>query len=142
MTRPTIPASVIAQRGRPVSFIDGTKATLVCTFSSLMRIEEDFGSIATALAETQRGMTGPAFTSVASIMAACLQHEPARDGQSLADPETLRLLLDPMLFDDYSEAAGEAISAAFPAEADDKAGEGDPDPQPGSLGESGGTSPA
>lgn len=142
MPRPSIPAHVIAQRGQSVTFIDGSKATVVYTFSSLMRIEEDFGSIAAALAETERGMSAAAFTAVAQIMAAGLEHEHAADGASLSDVEYLRNVLDPMLFDPYSEAVGKAITAAFPAETDAEAGEGDADPQQDSLGESGGTSPA
>lgn len=141
MTRPTVPAHVIAQRGKTITLIDGSSAVVVFTFSSLMRIEDDFGSIAGALAAINENIYGKAFTSVANILASGLEHVERPDEVDLSDVETLRALLDPMKFADYSDAAGEAIKLAFPEVDDDaEAGEGDPDPQQDSLGESGTTS--
>lgn len=141
MSRLNIPASVLAQRGKPVKLIDDTTRTVIFTFSSLMRIEEDFGSVVGALVAIKQGTAGQAFTSIAQIMSAGLEHEQLEDGSRLSDPEVLRGQLDPSLFDDYSEALGEAIEAAFPA-AKEGEGQDDADPQPGSRGESGTTSPS
>lgn len=139
MSIPTIPPSVIAQRGKKITLIDGTIVTCVYTFSSLMRIEEDFGSVNGALAVVGQGSNGTAFTSVAQILAAGLEHEQTSDGQKLDDLDTLRSLLDPMKFNTYSDAVGAAIEAAFP-DAGESDGEGDTDPSKDSPGESGTTS--
>jgi hypothetical protein len=138
MARPIIPAHVIAQRGKPITLIDGSVETVVFTFSSLMRIEEDFGSVQGALAAVSQGARGEAFSSVAKILAAGLEHVRREDGE-LSDVEYLRCLLDPMSFTRYSDAVGAAIDAAFPDD-DAEAGEGDADPQKDSRGESGTTS--
>lgn len=142
MPRTSIPASVIAQRGRKITLIDGSEALAVCTFSSLMRIEDDFGSVQDALITVRQGAFGKAFNAVAQILAASLEHVERADGGNLGDVEQLRSLLDPMSFKDYSDAVGDAIDAAFPDVADDEAGEGDADPQMDSRGESGTTSPS
>lgn len=142
MSRPQIPASVIAQRGKRITLIDDREVAVVYTFSSLMRIEDDFGSVAGSLAEISKGESGQAFTSLVRIMAAGLEHERTEDGQQLDDTDVLRMLLDPMRFSDYSDALGEALAAAFPsAKADEQSGgEGDADPTTDSPGESGTTS--
>ena len=139
MARPQIPASVIAQRGKTITLIDDSTAVVVFTFSSLMRIEEDFGSVQGALAAVSQGSRGQSFSAVAQIVAAGLEHE-SRDEAQLSDVEYLRGMLDPMRFDEYSDAVGAAIDAAFPP-SDDEAGEDDADPQRDSRGESGTTSP-
>lgn len=143
MTRSSInvPADVIAQRGIPIKLIDGSEARAVVTFSTIMTIEEEFGSIADALAAINGGAMGKVFGGVASVLAACLEHEPPREQGRLDDVDVLRNLLDPMQFSTYVDAAGNAISAAFPAGDDAEAGEGDADPQQDSPGESGTTSP-
>lgn len=140
MARPSIPAHVIAQRGKKITLIDETDVSIVFTFSSIMRIEEDFGSVAGALAAVSQGEKGAAFTALAQIIAAGLEHATVGDGAHLSDVENLRAVLDPMRFEDYSDALGGAMEAAFPQ--DDKAGEGDADPQTDSPGESGTTSPS
>lgn len=140
MSRIAIPAHVIAQRGKKITLIDGSEVTVVFTFSSLMRVEEDFGSIMGALAAVKQGTNAQAFTSIATILAAGLEHVTYGD-VPLSDVETLRTLLDPMLFDSYSDQMGAALDAAFP---DEKEGDGehDADPQTDSRGESGTTSPS
>jgi hypothetical protein len=141
MARPTIPAAVIQQRGKTIDLLDGSKAVVVFTFSSLMRVEEDFGSVQDALAAVTQGARGSAFTAVAQILAAGLEHENRDDGR-LSDVEYLRALLDPVHFESYSDAVGAAIDAAFPSSDDTEAGESDADPQMDSRGESGTTSPS
>lgn len=143
MARPQIPAHVIAQRGKPVELFGGETVTVVYTFSSLMTIEEHFGSIAGALAAVQQQHRGAAFTSLCTILAAGLEHvERREDGTDYSNPEHLRMLLDPRLFETYSDQMGEALSDAFPDSDEDKAGEDDADPQMDSRGESGTTSPS
>lgn len=141
MSRSQIPASIIAQRGKTITLMDGSTATVVYTFSSLMVVEDDFGSIVGALAEINGGMTGRTFNAVARLAAAGLEHETTADGAALSDVDMIRGLLDPMRFDEYAKAIGEAIDTAFPA-ATEGSGEGDADPQMDSPGASGGTSPA
>lgn len=144
MSRPEIPASVIAQRGKKITLIDEREVAVVYTFSSLMRIEEDFGSVAGSLGEISKGESGAAFTSLVRIMAAGLEHERTEDGRQLDDTDVLRMLLDPMRFSDYSDALGEALAAAFPKAAEGEqaaGGEGDADPTKDSPGEFGTTSP-
>lgn len=142
MPRPTIPASVIAQRGVKIKLIDDSEPLVVYTFSSLMRIEEDFGSVQGALVAVRQSTNGKAFTSLCTILAAGLEHEPpTAEGVKLDDDEQLRYMLDPMHFSDYSDAMGEALDRAFPeADDDETAGEGDADPTKDSPGESGTTS--
>lgn len=143
MSRPQIPASVIAKRGKPIRLIDDSEVAVVFTFSSIMRIEEDFGSVADALSQVSAGPTGAAFTALAQIVASGLEHEQLDDGTKLSDVENLRVMLDPFAFEDYSDAMGAAMEAAFPqsAEGDDAgAGGDDTDPQSDSPGESGTTS--
>lgn len=136
-----IPAEVIAARGRKIRLLDDTVVTIVFTFSSLMTLEEDHGSIAAAMAEVQKGDKGAAFGSLTSIMAAGLEHETHPEYGLLSRVETLRHLLDSQEFANYSDAMGEALAQAFPSEVEVEGGEGDDDPQKGSLGAAGTTSP-
>lgn len=142
MARPSIPAHVLAQRGKRITLIDGTEVAVCYTFSSLMRLEEDFGSIENALQEINKGERGAAFTGLGNIMAAGLEHASwGEDALPLDDLRNLRTLLDPMQFEAYSTQLGEALAAAFPSNLQDEGGEGDADPQTDSRGESGITSP-
>jgi len=141
MPRPHIPAAVIAQRGRPITLIDGTEVTVVYTFSSLMRIEDDFGTLARAFAELESGEYGALMNTVSKLLAAGLEHvEPAGDRGALSDVDVLRGWLDPKHVNDYTDQVTAAIAQSFPdasAEA-----EGDAvDPTQDSPGESGTTSP-
>lgn len=141
MPRPNVPAAIIAQRGKKITLIDDREVTVVYTFSSLMRIEEDFGSVAGALESIAGGEKAKAFTALSQIMAAGLEHERTDDGQGLDDTNVLRMLLDPMRFTDYSDALGEALTAAFPqADTDEQGGDDAADPTKDSPGGSGITS--
>lgn len=143
MAQQSIPAHILSQRGKPIVLIDGTQVTLVYTFSSLMRIEEDFGSVAAALQAIRAGERGSVFTSIAQICAAGLEHESMPPhGARLSDVDVLSGYLDPQRVEQYSDALGDALAAAFPeTKAEAEAGGDDADPQPDSRGESGTTSP-
>lgn len=138
---PTIPAAIIAARGKQITLIDGSQPHVVFTFSAVMRLEEEFGSIAGALEAVQQVEAGKAFGSIANILAAGLEHEKTADGHSLGDVDVLRYLLDSQQLQVYSEQLGAAFEAAFPKA--EKGGDDSADPTQGetdSLGLSGSTS--
>lgn len=140
MPHPKIPAAVIAQRGRDVTLVDESTVTLVYTFSSLMTIEDDFGTLATAFARLDLGERGNMMSTCAQLMAAGLQHEPATDDRGpLSDVDTLAGLLDTKRIHEYAEKVGDALAAAFP-DAADEGGDSEADPTKDSRGESGTTS--
>lgn len=133
-----LPAHILKSRGVPITLLDAREVVLLFTFSSLMRLEEEFGSVAAALGEIQKGDKGAAFGSIARIMAAGLEHEHDGDGKRLDDTDVLRSLLDSVELEAYSDALGEAFEKAFPEPEGDDA----PDPQQGatsSPGTGGGT---
>lgn len=143
MASPNIPASVLAARGKPITLIDGRVVHVVFTFSSVMRLEDDFGSIAAALTAVEQVESGKAFGSIADILAAGLEHESTEDGARLSNVDVLRYLLDSTELHHYSEQLGAAFEAAFPTP-EQKGGGDDADPTKGadsSLGQSGTTSP-
>lgn len=142
MASPNIPASVLAARGKPIKLIDDRVVHVVFTFSSVMRLEDDFGSIAAALSAVEQVESGKAFGSIADILAAGLEHESTDDGARLSNVDVLRYLLDSTELHNYSEQLGAAFEAAFPTP--EKSGGDDADPTKGadsSLGQSGTTSP-
>jgi hypothetical protein len=107
-----IPAHIIAARGQKITLLDGSTPTLVYGFSSIMRLEEEFGSVSAAL-EAVTGPDGesPSLIAVAKVMCAGLEHE-STDNGLLSDLDTLRHLLDSTEIEAYSEAIGAAFSAA------------------------------
>lgn len=135
----SIPAHVIAARGRRITLLDGTTPALVYGFSSIMRLEEDFGSIDQAL-EAVSGSGGkmPSLVAICKVMCAGLEHE-STDHGLLSDVATLRHLLDSTQIEFYSDMIGEAFELAFPKskETDDAA---DPQSAESSPGPSGTTS--
>lgn len=129
-----IPAHVIAARGRKINLLDGSTPTLVFGFSSIMRLEEDFGTLDQAFGVLQGA---PSITSIAKIMCAGLEHE-STDHGLLSDLDVLRHLLDSTEIEAYSTAIGEAFELSFPTAASDD----DADPTEGadsSLGQTGST---
>jgi hypothetical protein len=135
-----IPAHIIAARGQKITLLDGSTPTLVYGFSSIMRLEEEFGSVSAAL-EAVTGADGesPSLTAVAKVMCAGLEHETTESGL-LSDLNTLRYLLDSTEIEGYSEAIGAAFSAAFPQSTDADGEENEADPTAASRGLSGSTS--
>lgn len=126
------PPQVVAARGRKIELIDGTTATLLYSFASIMRIEEEHDSIATALTAVGENMK---FGTLVKLMCAGLLHETHESGL-LSDPEVLAPQLDTLLMGDYSDAIGEAFEASFPKTPDPTVGESLPemDPSPGPSG--------
>lgn len=141
MARQTIPAHVLASRGREIKFIDGTTAQLVFTFSSIMTLEESFGSIGAAVNEMKKLGDGAAFGSIVKILAAGLEHEVNADGVPLSTVSLLRHMLDPTQIETYAEQMGSAFEAAFPAaDPDEKSDDADPTKPTDSRGPIGTTS--
>lgn len=133
------PAHIIAARGRKVDLIDGTSVVLVYSFSSIMRMEEAYGSIEGALAQLN-SPKGVRLTAVVELMAAGLLHEGHPTNGMLSDVESLAPLLDSMLLKEYSDAIGEAFEASFPKPDPDESGKhADPTATEGSRGLSGST---
>lgn len=133
------PAHIIAARGRKVDLIDGTSVVLVYSFSSIMRMEDKFGSLEGALGQLN-SPTGLRLTAVVDLMAAGLLHEGHPTNGLLSDPEALAPLLDSMLIAEYSEAIGEAFEASFPKVDESEGGKhADPTATEGSRGSSGTT---
>jgi hypothetical protein len=135
-----IPAHIIAARGQKITLLDGSTPTLVYGFSSIMRLEEEFGSVSAAL-EAVTGPDGesPSLIAVAKVMCAGLEHE-STDNGLLSDLDTLRHLLDSTEIEAYSEAIGAAFSAAFPQAAPEDGEGSEADPTTASRGPSGTTS--
>lgn len=130
------PPQVVAARGRKIELIDGTTATLLYSFASIMRIEEEHDSIATALTSVGENMK---FGTLVQLMTAGLLHETHESGL-LSDPEVLAPLLDTLLMQDYSDAIGEAFEASFPKTPDPTVGESLPEVE-SSPGPNGGMPP-
>lgn len=133
------PAHIIAARGRKVDLIDGTSVVLVYSFSSIMQMEEKFGSLEGALGQLDSAK-GLRLTAVVDLMAAGLMHEGHPTAGLLSDPASLAPLLDSMKIQEYSEAIGEAFEASFPKPDDESEGRhADPTTTEGSRGQSGTT---
>jgi hypothetical protein len=143
-----IPAHVIAARGVKITLLDGSTPSLVYGFSSIMRLEEDFGSIEAALNSVSSEGGAAALTAIAKVLCAGLEHESANivDGQGatvasgpLSEIGVLRYLLDSTQIEEYSDAIGQAFENGFPS----RTKEGDEDPTKGaesSPGQTGTTS--
>jgi hypothetical protein len=125
MSRANVPAAVLAARGVPITLLDETQPRLLYTFSSIMRLEEQHGSLAAAMNVVVDGEKGAAFSGMLGIIAAGLEHEATADGARLSDVETLRYLLDPKLMEDYGNAIKDAFELSFPFDPDSGA-EADP----------------
>jgi hypothetical protein len=141
MANPNLPASVLAQRGVPISLLDGRQVMLCFTFSSLMLLEEAHGSMQNVLKVINEGISGAVIGGLIEIIGAGLEHEHGPDGERYSDPDVLRYVLDPQLIGEYGDAIGEAFEKAFP-QADPSDTEADPtQPVASSHGETGTTSP-
>lgn len=141
MARPTIPPAVLAQRGVPITLIDGTEVRICYTFRSLIMIEDEFGSLQRALNALDYGDNpdAKAFASICTLVAAGLQHEVAGpDGTQLGHRDVVADYLDTQQVQEIGEAIGKAITNAFPAKteaAEEDADQPDPTlPSPGSTG--------
>lgn len=143
MARPTIPPAILAQRGVPLTLIDGTTVHLCYNFRSLMRIEEEFGSLQRALNALDFGENpdAKAFSAMASLAAAGLQHEVAGpDGTPMDTADRVSDYLDTQHVQELGEAIGKAITAAFPAKVEGAQEGEEEDPTPPSPGSTGSTS--
>lgn len=141
MPRPTIPAPVLKQRGTQITLIDGNELTLLITFSSLVTLESQYGSIADVLTEANGGAASAMNSALLACLAAGLEHAALPDDNDAGDPELLRGWLDSLLIEDYSNAVGECFEKSFPLLVKGADDGSDPTQQaPGSLGSSGDTS--
>lgn len=145
MARPTIPPSILAQRGLPIVLIDGTQLTLCYNFRSLLAIEEQFGSLQRALdsLDVVENKDAKAFGAINGLLAAGLAHELVGEDGSMVTADNLPDWIDPSQIAEYGKAIGTAITLAFPKA--DQAGEepgDDVDPTIPSPGSPGTTSPS
>ena len=124
MSRPRIPAHVLADRGVEIELLDGKSVTICYGFRSLMQLEDQYGSVNAAIELVQQGVDGKAFTSLAGILAAGLMHETTETGV-LGDANVLADYLDPTKLEDYAEAMSEAFTRSFPSSDDDDESESD-----------------
>lgn len=113
MARPTIPPHVLAQRGVAITLLDGSERKLCYTFSSLMTLEEAFGSINAAVAAISSSDSAQIGGTV-KLLAAGLEHEVDTNGERLSDPQHLRYLVDSTQINEYGDAIGAAFDLAFP----------------------------
>lgn len=143
MPRPKVAPSVLADRGVPLTLVDGHKVTLCFSFAALLLLEEEFGSVQGVIDKVSDTANAAAFTSILRVLACGLCHEHGPGGEDLADVHNLAALADPGDLATYSDAIGEAFTKAFPHKDDDEAGAGDgEDADPNSPGASGTGSPA
>jgi hypothetical protein len=116
MSRPRVSPAILADRGVPVTLVDGNTYTLLYNFRSLMHLEQKFGSVQAAIAIVSNTQ-GAAFTSLAGILAAGLLHEvtpPEDDGRPLGEVEVLADFLDPKRIGEYADLMGQAFKLSFP----------------------------
>jgi hypothetical protein len=144
MPKSSIPAAVLHQRGVPITLIDGSTAVVVFTFSSLARIEAQYGSVGAALHEAQGSTTDAAvFSGLTQVLACGLEHETRGEGGAavdLGDAEQLVHLLDSALVREYSKAIDDGFDKSFPKPEGDDAGDPQGPGEPASHGTSGSTS--
>jgi hypothetical protein len=142
--RPIVHPTILAAKGVPIILTDQEhnidKPVSVCfTFSAIMNLEQEFGSLQGAMEVLNQGEGGAAFTSIVKILGCGLEHETTDHG-ALSDLDVLAGYVDTGRIKEYADALGEAFKKAFPpnlTDSGDAAGSADPS----SLGASGTTSP-
>jgi hypothetical protein len=142
MARPTIPPAVLAQRGVPVTLVDGTILTLCYNFRSLLVIEDQFGTLQRALDSLDfvANKDAKAFAAINGLMAAGLGHELVGDDGTPVTAEVLPDWIDPAQIVEYGKAIGQAITTAFPKAAEGEGADEEVDPPKDSPGLPGTTS--
>lgn len=143
MARPTIPPAILAQRGVPITLVDGTTRSLCYTFRSLLLIEEQFGTLQRALNSLDfvENKDAKAFSAINGLMAAGLAHETVGDDATPVTSAVLPDWIDPAQLTEYGNAIGQAITLAFPKAPEAEEPDAEEDPPVVSPGSSGTTSP-
>jgi len=144
MARPTIPPTILSQRGVPITLVDGTTRQLCYTFRSLLAIEEQFGNLQAALnmLDVAENKDAKAFGAINGLMAAGLAHEVVGDDNNMVTAENLPDWIDPAQIGEYGKAIGEAITLAFPKAVEDEGADEEADPPKASPGSPGTTPPS
>lgn len=127
----------VGYEGEPLTLTNGREVRIKYGMRGLLRLEEEFGGLGN-IGEVVRGQGGRVLASTMTLLACGLLGEHDGSGAPLT-ADRLADLLDPTRFHDYGNAAGRALSAAFPQAPQDGAAQ-QADPQTDSRGPSGTTS--